>query len=335
MYDNPSLYTMGRREQSRAKQSSTSMIKQVQHRFSITFLAILILTAFNVCAYVSVALTRKMCKIKKSHKLRENMSGPSLGFDPETPAPVLVSDQEFRDGVSQDYFSAMGAADLQARGYTTTSECHEAYLAARIETGLDDPHVQMLFGLARNADMLCQASISKQKTGALFSSATQDLLAALPSVPWRFVVLQDGIEGGMPHTQGDMVCLPHSFFLNQGPATLKTLIHEKIHVLQRSQMGLWARTLSALGYVAYQKRQDLPQSIKARARSNPDLDGYVYSTKGTCATVYVLRESASSPPSLSGTDAVCVDNSGQPPDDYEHPNELVAYKLSEQVTALV
>lgn len=151
----------------------------------------------------------------------------------------------------------------------------------------------------------------------------------------------------MPHTHGNMVCLPLSF-VNQmddqktQAGMIKTLIHEKIHVLQRTLPELWARTVAALGYVPTMRRDDLSVDQKHRARSNPDLDDMIYSRPGRCATVYMLPERveeedegenglSSGWMTLSLTEPECVDGSNMMVDEYEHPNEMVAYTLSEAI----
>lgn len=262
---------------------------------------------------------------------------------------TLATREQFEAGVSRSYFEGMGQGDLLARESTSGEEYRRTYLAAaKFDVVPSDPRIQRLFGLAREGDRYCVECVKKgQITGP-----TSEMLAALPKVPWRFVILDDKVEGGMPHTHGNMVCLPVSFLTEEGERAskaqtqgiIKTLIHEKIHVLQRMQSDLWARTVAALGYVPIMRRKDLSADQRKRARSNPDLDDMVYSRTGYCATVYMLPKLdavgedkdedeglSTGWISLSLTEPECVDGRNMRVEEYEHPNEMVAYTLSDAI----
>ncbi len=73
----------------------------------------------------------------------------------------------------------------------------------------------------------------------------------LARVPWRFLKVADSIEGGLPHTRGPYIVLSQSVceqLLGMDAALPKReaiaaaatiLLHERIHVLQRSAPGLF------------------------------------------------------------------------------------------------
>lgn len=285
-----------------------------ERHLSPTFVVCLTFVVFNVCTWISI----RRSSIRE--ETTEDAPLPVLA-----PPPRLATRAEFQAGVSRPYFDRMGESDLRARGFISGREGYLTHIASMEDHAPTEPGIRRLFDLARRADTMC-ARVAHARGPAVESG---ELLAVLPSIPWRFVVLDGKMEGGMPHTQGGMVCLPTPFLRGGDDAgLLKTLIHEKIHVLQRLLPDLWAGTLASLGYSVHLCRADLPGQITKAARSNPDLDGYVYKRPGRCATVYTLPSS-----SLSQTRSCCADGSAEPVDDYEHPNERVAYRLSEAVMA--
>lgn len=76
----------------------------------------------------------------------------------------------------------------------------------------------------------------------LIQRATQTRYPGLTAAPWRFVKVADTLEGGLPHTRGDVTVISASL-MKQIEATdtaqqwrvdlIGILIHEHVHVLQR------------------------------------------------------------------------------------------------------
>lgn len=247
--------------------------------------------------------------------------------------PTLVSEAEFlevlRTPASSAYFDGMGVCDLRARSCQNTDE-----VRARVEGSQAQvlaPDQARLFELAHRADRLC------------FEHAVP-VLAALPGIPWRFAVLDDGVEGGMPHTHGDVVCLPRAFFSKADAHCIRTLVHEKIHVCQRARPDLCERHVTeADGYVRVCLRHELGPDILRRARSNPDLGAHIYRRRDRSKSVTIFTLS-DYPTSLSDGRNValvlpCVscsanglgEEGGGLPDEFEHPFERMAHTLSESV----
>lgn len=202
----------------------------------------------------------------------------------DVPQPSMVSPADFRATLSSpqshSYFDGMGDADLRGRG------CRDAWeVRARIQESqmeASDPWRERLVDLAHRADSLCMDHPST-------------ILAALPSLPWRFAVLRDDVEGGMPHTHGRVICLPARFFNEQDDrACLRTLIHEKVHVCQRARPDLSEAAVEEDGYVRVCRRSELSPAIQTQLRSNPDLDPWVYQSREAAPTVFLLSEHPSS-----------------------------------------
>lgn len=242
---------------------------------------------------------------------------------------TFVSANEFKQALttstSVQYFNNMGAADLLARNVSSKEECRLQYIASFIpKEHIPQPHLAKLRDLLLSCDQACEGS-------------KDDILRMLPSIEWRFSILQDGLEGGMPHTHADMICLPLNVLSevmdpSKHTVTVQMLIHEKLHVLQRLRKDVTQQWISDQGYKILMERAQLPLSISTYARSNPDLDEFIYVRPNKCATVFVLD---ADPTSLSKTRPVCVSLEHNPDDmleQYEHPNEMMAYKLSIQAT---
>lgn len=81
--------------------------------------------------------------------------------------------------------------------------------------------------------------------------ALQDAYPFLAAIPWSFLKVDTGLEGGMPHTRGPHVVIPDRMakqftaLKSRGGDPLKsrlaqTLIHELTHVAQRAHPDLFA-----------------------------------------------------------------------------------------------
>lgn len=231
-------------------------------------------------------------------------------------SPVFVTTAQFGDALdsvsSRSYFRNMGAMDLVAR---RCDSCDYSKRVLDALVGPDDHQARTLVTHAHEADRRCRRH-------------TVPALRALPSIPWRFAVLSDDVEGGMPHTHHDVVCIPRAI-LSGGDWLVRLLIHEKLHVLQKTRPGLCAASLADAGWVKVGRRSDVDGRLLSRARSNPDTDGFIYRRTGHCPTLAVFGADR-----LTDTERVCAWDREQPtagpgPDVFEHPFEMIAYSLSE------
>jgi hypothetical protein len=154
-------------------------------------------------------------------------------------------------------------------------------------------------------------------------------------VPWTLSFLEDRAEGGMPHTHGGVICFPHERTLRSlsSPRFVQTLVHERIHVLQRAFPRI-ARNLvyERLGLRPALRRRDLEPFLRARWRSNPDLDDFVYSDG-----VLAVFASHTNPASLGDVVLIDLFERGMPEVHgarganvarSEHPFETIAYLLA-------
>jgi hypothetical protein len=106
-------------------------------------------------------------------------------------------------------------------------------------------------------------------------------------VRWR-IVLIDGkaYEGGLPHTRGNVIVLPVNI-INSGHL-VTTLIHERIHVLQRLYPIIGKKFIELNNYTKYK------HLIDTRARINPDIDNYIYKDKNGRVNIAEYKKGAKS-----------------------------------------
>lgn len=153
------------------------------------------------------------------------------------------------------------ASDLVARGGASSPAAARAsYVAGLVTHAAPGSFADRLRRLCAAADAACVAAGRPE----------------LAAIPWKVALLEPHVEAGFPHTlDHGIVCLPTSFLASQDEArALETLIHEKVHLLQRERPDLAARDARALGYEPFSGA--IPATTARRLRSNPDLDGRLY-----------------------------------------------------------
>lgn len=144
--------------------------------------------------------------------------------------------------------------------------------------------------------------------------------------PWRFARFCPPVAANaLPHTLGRTIMLGDAFFWGDKNDCIVTLVHEKIHVLQRLRPDFASRYVTdVLGYRRL-ARLDASARYALRVRANPDLDDYVYAVPGSQDGVAYQAYRSTQPSSL-------LDSAlrGPPGAQYEHPYEHMAYALAAQ-----
>jgi hypothetical protein len=136
----------------------------------------------------------------------------------------------------------------------------------------------------------------------------------LANIPWKLSLTRGKAnEEGLPHTRRDIIFLSDQV-LELSPRELaRTLVHEKIHVYERmfpADLEIW---MQANGYKRYKRQSEWPN-----ARSNPDVDGWVYLRPDGKPTVVLYT--TDNPTSI---DDVVYPGPQHP--NTEHPFETLAY----------
>jgi hypothetical protein len=194
------------------------------------------------------------------------------------------------------FFSRLTPADLSARRASSREEYLSRYKAAIRRFSTEEKR------------------ILTSHTRAIDSRYVR--FSRFNMIPWKFVKLDDAtVENDFPHTLGPFVFLPASFFRTHSHHNIReTIMHEKIHVYQRTFPQSTAVLIRQLWmYVPVGLLSSRPL-----ARSNPDLDGIAYARNGkTCLQEY----NSASPSSLT-------DSSRCEFEPFEHPYEKMAYTLA-------
>ena len=133
-------------------------------------------------------------------------------------------------------------------------------------------------------------------------------------IRWKIVFFKGvNYEDGMPHTRADLIFMPVEHIINSSDERLvKTLVHEKIHLLQR----LFPDDELVVSFMSNFRMIDNKNSVKL-FRNNPDLNEYIYENKQ--GQVMYYRYKSEYPNDIN--DIMDVEH-------YEHPFEEMAYILS-------
>lgn len=147
----------------------------------------------------------------------------------------------------------------------------------------------------------------------------------ISKIPWVFCLTYNNnyeYENGFPHTRENIIFIPDKIIPNTVTIDLvNTLIHEKIHVYQRYNKYIMDVILNNMGY-------EITTEYNPKKRANPDLDYNTYydRNKGVLLQCYYNSDR---PNSIS--DVTCTDNNNI----YEHPYELIAYKIANEYNSKI
>lgn len=253
----------------------------------------------------------------------------------------FVTFSEFRDA-----FLASGHLRVDTSNSKDLAARHAPLLHGDVAGGFSKARSRYISGFLEPTPRL-RAHLQEAARAADSLCVSKGCSALRDDVPWNIALTADHVENGFPHTIGRVICLPlraATEASNKNSHLVTTLLHEKIHVFQRETAAAASSFLEAavrrLGYVYRVHRNDLPDHVRARLRSNPDLDGYYYGKKPG-VVVAALYPASRDPVSLadvrveeihlsssSGGNADIKTDSRK-----EHPWEEMAYGVSHWLTS--
>ena len=223
------------------------------------------------------------------------------------------------------YFPSMSPADLAARDCRNRDECKARYLGA--VRPMLPAELGKLRAWTRTANELMRRHRHARALERLFEGCE-----------WKFCKVSDEVEGGFPHTHGDIIILPQHMFSSSSSsssAVVKTLIHELVHVAQRKNRSLCERLYVDFWNLRPRDIAAVPRELAGRIRSNPDVGvRHVLWTSAETRYGCVQLYTRELPRSLSDSEArLIMDSSAVETGTcaYEHPNEAMAYMLADTV----
>lgn len=199
---------------------------------------------------------------------------------------------------NDNFFKNLSIYDLRAR----KCECYQDYITKIIPDFIIESEI-----IKKCIEKLNQC-IQKANIKLRSYSKTFD------KIRWKLVFFKGtNYEDGMPHTRSDLIFMPVEHILNASDERLiTTLVHEKIHLLQR----LYPDDELIITFMSKYKRVGDKSSIEL-FRSNPDLNEYIYeNNKGQ---IMYYRYKTEYPNDIN--DIIDTEH-------YEHPYEEMAYILS-------
>jgi hypothetical protein len=165
----------------------------------------------------------------------------------------------------------------------------------------------------------------------------------IAKIPWVFCLTYNNnfeYENGFPHTRENIIFIPDKIIPNTVTIDLvNTLIHEKIHIYQRYNKDIMDMIMNNMGY-------EITTEYNPKKRANPDLDSNTYydRNKGVLLQCYYNTNCTDSTDSTDCTDCTditnrpnsimdvtCTDNNNI----YEHPYELIAYKIANEYNSKI
>jgi hypothetical protein len=140
---------------------------------------------------------------------------------------------------------------------------------------------------------------------------------------WNIGLIKDKLyEEGYPHTRNNIIIIP-SYLLNSKNQLINTLIHEKIHVYQKTYPEDIEKYLEANGFTKYKLRNEYSGMANTNTRSNPDMDQWIYKNKNG---EIMSTEYNDNPNSLMDVKTIPINNTK-----YEHPFEFMAYDITNHI----
>lgn len=192
-----------------------------------------------------------------------------------------------------NYFGSLTKHDLIARNVATKQEYTERAIKAL--RPFNKQEKKRLHVLCRNANRQ---------------------LKKYPHVPWKLVLTEGrAYENGYPHTRASYVFLSTETMLQSDTELISTLVHEKVHLIQRMYPEIAEKYLTQRGFKKHVARAQCPM-----CRSNPDLDPWIYEHNGQpCMYIYKERPNGINDCIHYGTT--------------EHPYEYMAYEIQRSLGA--
>jgi len=241
-----------------------------------------------------------LCTLYSVYKL------PQIGetFTTDTVHREYLSQQQVVKFLADDqdgYVQLMSTADLHARRSSSVQEYLEKISKAASE--FTDAEKFWIDTAIRKVD----AYLSSNPKLPKYISARK-----LHDIPWKIGLTKGNVyEDGLPHTRQDVIFITRKTLMSRYLAS--TLLHEKVHIYERMYPDDVAKWMQIQGYQVWKPRRE-----ERLARSNPDLDPYIYIDRVSKRPMITIYKS-DKPHNISD---VIQQNASS-----EHPYETLAYEI--------
>jgi len=225
-------------------------------------------------------------------------------FLPPNEAVKFITDDT--DG----YHRRFHREDLYARGVATIDEYSERIRSSGCIGTFSTEEMQRIRAACRAADEFIGGYAEPWFDGNRCRRMT-----------W-YIVCVDGseYENGLPHTRGHIIFFPRRYLYSKSTASYtRTLIHEKVHVYQKTVPQDTRTYLTAHGFEVVGHRLSVRGSL---VRANSDTDDFVYRVFSTGETLFA-KYNSHTPESIE--DIFYANNSTQR---NEHPFERMAVDIA-------
>jgi len=206
-----------------------------------------------------------------------------------------------------NYFSRFNTLDLLARNVITVKDYKHKIIKAPCD--FTDEQREIITECIKNINNKLIPEINESWI----------IISKLLDIPWKIGVINtNDYEEGLPHTRNDTIILPSSK-ISLSKEFMDTLLHEKLHIYQKTYPDDFNIYLEENNYIKYKKYID----ADIQYRSNPDTDEWIYKKNGI---IYVSEYINNNPKTI-------LDVRYNPKNSciYEHPREKSVYDLLNKI----
>jgi hypothetical protein len=211
---------------------------------------------------------------------------------------ILLEDKD-------NYYKTFSKTDLIVRGVNTIDEYKETIKNSCLD--ISESNKKKLSKYITEANL----KLKKFKISGFDGNKCAD-------IPWIIGLTNNNYENGFPHTRNNIIVLSENILSIFNFNIVNTLIHEKIHIYQKTYPEDIKIYLDSNNFKKYLNRNEINKN-QFNIRANPDLDNYLYKM-GDSIMMSVYNKNAND---ITDITTYPINNSK-----YEHPFEYMAYTLS-------
>lgn len=210
------------------------------------------------------------------------------------------------------FVAALDAVNLRARGGHRDAA---SYIEHAVAWTRDPPRDHGFLSGIRRACDLADSFFATWRPDARTHGLARADAQTLAGLPWIIAFTPDTYESGLPHTRGEVICLPRVGATTwHARQMLVTLAHEKVHVYQRMYPGRAVVTAGNIGCRPFAGNAPGPRG----RRANPDVHGAFVDAKGTLMDATFVDADPRSLHRARPSSALG-----------EHPHEIIAYRTGD------